>query len=122
MSKSKEMSMNGRGGQVIYLQTNEVKNCIIHYHRSANGALAEVERCRDRRRRFWAHQPNTYHIARPNHFKGAGSVRLTPDRRFLFATNGGGNSVSPTSAVDKEGWPDATAGREADGEHTKRWR
>jgi hypothetical protein len=29
-----------------------------------------------------------YQIARPNHFEGAGSVILTPDRRFLFATNG----------------------------------
>ena len=26
------------------MQTNEVKNAIIHYHRSANGALAEEER------------------------------------------------------------------------------
>jgi hypothetical protein len=30
----------------------------------------------------------------PNAFEGAGSVILTPDRRFLFATNGGDNSVA----------------------------
>ena len=30
----------------------------------------------------------------PNAFEGAGSVILTPDRRFLFTTNGGDNSVS----------------------------
>jgi len=40
---SKEMGMNGRGGH-LYMQTNEVKNAIIHYHRSANGTLTEVER------------------------------------------------------------------------------
>jgi hypothetical protein len=30
----------------------------------------------------------------PNAFEGANSVILTPDRRFLFTTNGGDNSVS----------------------------
>src|SRR5262249_54681571 len=30
----------------------------------------------------------------PNAFEGAGSIILTPDRRFLFTTNGGDNSVS----------------------------
>ena len=101
MSKSKEMSMNVRGGH-LYMQTNEVKNCIIHYHRSANGALAEVERVATGGAGSGRISP-IYHIARPNHFEGAGSVRLTPDRRFLFATNGGDNSVS-SFAVDKEGW------------------
>jgi hypothetical protein len=43
MGMSKDMSMNGRGGH-LYMQTNEVKNAIIHYHRSANGTLTEVER------------------------------------------------------------------------------
>jgi 6-phosphogluconolactonase (cycloisomerase 2 family) len=37
----------------------------------------------------------------PNAFEGAKSVILTPDRRFLFATNGGDNSVSSfTVGVD----------------------
>ena len=26
------------------MQTNEIKNAIMHYHRSANGTLTEVER------------------------------------------------------------------------------
>jgi len=101
MSMSKEVSTNGRGGH-LYMQTNEVKNCIIHYHRSANGALAEVERVATGGAGS-GHISPIYHIARPNHFEGAGSVRLTPDRGFLFATNGGDNSVS-SFAVDKEGW------------------
>jgi hypothetical protein len=42
-STSKEMGMDGRGGR-LYMQTNEVRNTIIHYHRSAKGALTEVER------------------------------------------------------------------------------
>jgi len=101
MGMSKEMGMNGRGGH-LYMQTNEVKNCIIHYHRSANGALAEVERVATGGAGSGLISP-IYHISRPNHFEGAGSVRLTPDRRLLFATNGGDNSVS-SFAVDKEGW------------------
>ena len=101
MGMSKEMSTNGRGGH-LYMQTNEVKNCIIHYHRSANGALAEVERVATGGAGSGRISP-IYHISRPNHFEGAGSVRLTPDRRFLLATNGGDNSVSSFS-VDKEGW------------------
>src|ERR1700739_3569179 len=98
---SKEMAMSdGRGGH-LYMQTNEAKNTIIHYHWSANGTLTEVERVATGGAGSGRISP-IYHIARPNHFEGAGSVRLTPDRRFLFATNGGDNSVS-SFAVDKEG-------------------
>jgi hypothetical protein len=44
MSMPKEMATsNGRGGH-LYMQTNEVKNFIVHYHRSANGTLSEMER------------------------------------------------------------------------------
>jgi 6-phosphogluconolactonase (cycloisomerase 2 family) len=88
-------------GGHLYMQTNEVKNAIIHYHRSANGALAEVERVATGGVGSGELSP-IYHINRPNDFEGAGSVILTPDRRFLFATNAGDNSVS-SFAVDKEG-------------------
>ena len=81
MGMSREMGMNGHGGH-LYMQTNEVKNCIIHYHRSANGALAEVERVATGGAGSGRISP-IYHIARPNHYEGAGSVRLTQDRRFL---------------------------------------
>jgi len=86
----------------LYIQTNEVRNAVIHYRRSANGALTEVERVATGGAGSGLISP-IYHIARPNHFEGAGSVRLTPDRRLLFATNGGDNSVS-SFAVDDEGW------------------
>ena len=32
------------GGGHLYMQTNEVRNCIIHYLRAPNGTIAEVER------------------------------------------------------------------------------
>jgi len=85
----------------LYMQTNEVKNAIIQYDWSANGALAEVERVETGGAGSGELSP-IYHINRPNDFEGAGSVILTPDRRFLFATNAGDNSVS-SFAVDKEG-------------------
>src|SRR5580700_1871736 len=88
-------------GGNLYMQTNEVENAIIHYHRSANGALAEVERVATGGAGSGELSP-IYHTNRPNDFEGAGSVILTPDRRFLFATNGGDNSVS-SFAVGKEG-------------------
>src|SRR6201997_1546883 len=102
MDMSKGMEMSRPNGGCIYIQTNEIHNAIINYHRSANGALTEVERIATGGAGSGLISP-IYHISRPNHFEGAGSVRLTPDRRFLFATNGGDNSVS-SFAVDKEGW------------------
>src|ERR1700757_233487 len=88
-------------GGHLYMQTNEVKNAIIHYHWSAKGTLAEVERAASGGAGSGELSP-IYHIKRPNDFEGAGSVILTPDRRFLFTTNAGDNSVS-SFAVDKEG-------------------
>jgi hypothetical protein len=41
---SKEMSLTSYGGGHLYMQTNETRNAIIHYHRSANGTITEVER------------------------------------------------------------------------------
>jgi 6-phosphogluconolactonase (cycloisomerase 2 family) len=102
MSMSKEMSMSNHHGGHLYMESNETRNSVIHYVRSANGALTEVERVATGGAGSGLISP-IYHISRPNHFEGAGSVRLTPDRRFLFATNGGDNSVS-SFAVDKDGW------------------
>src|SRR5215472_15269231 len=98
---SKEMSISSHGDGHLYIQTNEDKNAIIHYDRSANGTLTEVERIATGGAGSGLLSP-IYHTKRPNHFEGAASVILTPDRRFLFATNGGDNSVS-SFAVDKKG-------------------
>ena len=88
-------------GGHLYMQSNEVENAIIHYRWSANGALAEVERVATGGAGSGELSP-IYHVNRPNDFEGAGGVILTPDRRFLFATNASDNSVC-SFAVDKEG-------------------
>jgi 6-phosphogluconolactonase (cycloisomerase 2 family) len=84
--------VQARGGH-LYMQTNETQNSIIHYQWSAKGTLTEVERVATRGAGSGVLSP-IYHISRPNHYEGAGSVILTPDRRFLFTTNGADNSVS----------------------------
>jgi 6-phosphogluconolactonase (cycloisomerase 2 family) len=99
---SKEMNMSTHGGGHLYIQTNEVKNCIIHYHRSVNGALTEVERVFTGGAGSGTFKPISGQESAPNSFEGAGSVILSPDRKFLFATNGGDNSVS-SFAVGEQG-------------------
>ena len=89
-----------RGGH-LYMQTNETRNAIIRYRWAASGTLAEVERVATGGAGSGELSP-IYHVNRPNDFEGAGSVILTPDRRFLFTTNAGDNSVS-SFAIDKEG-------------------
>lgn len=88
------MSPNGRAGN-LYMQTNEVNNVIVHYHRSASGALTEVERAATGGAGSGEYKPISNQDSAPNAFEGAGQRHpLGPIRRFLFATNGGYNSVS----------------------------
>ena len=96
----KQSSMsNGRGGH-LYIQTNEPKNTIIHYHRLPNGTLTEVERVATGGAGSGTFKPISGQESAPNAFEGAGSVILSPDRRFLFTTNGGDNSVSSFAVAD----------------------
>src|SRR5262245_5204840 len=97
------MAPNGQGGH-LYMQTNEIRNVITHYRRSANGILSEVERVATGGCGSGTFKPISGQDSAPNAFEGAGSVILSPDRRLLFATNGGDNSVSSFS-VDKDGRP-----------------
>jgi hypothetical protein len=101
MSKQMGMGMSSHGGGHLYMQTNEVKNCIIHYHRSANGTLTEVERVATGGAGSGTFKPISGQASAPNAFEGAGSVILSPDRKFLFATNGGDNSVSSFAVGDQ---------------------
>ena len=41
-SMSKEMGMSNHVGGHLYMQTNETRNFVVHYRRSANGAITEV--------------------------------------------------------------------------------
>src|ERR1700730_16705769 len=93
MGMLREMSSNGRGGH-LYMQTNEVKNALIHYHRSAIGTLTEVERVATGGGGSGTFKPISGQESAANSFESAGSVMLSPDRKFLFATTGGDNSVS----------------------------
>src|SRR5262245_23422344 len=102
MGMSNEMRMsNGQGGH-LYMQTNEIGNAVVHYRRSGNGAIAEAARCPTGGAGSGTFKPISGQESAPNAFEGAGSVILTPDRRFLFATNGGDNSVS-SFAVGEDG-------------------
>ena len=97
---SKEMSMSNHRVGYLYMQTNEVENCIIHYHRLANGTLTEVERVVTGGAGSGTFKPTSGEESAPNSFEGAGSVILSPDGKFLFATNGGDNSVSSFAVGD----------------------
>jgi 6-phosphogluconolactonase (cycloisomerase 2 family) len=98
MNMAKEMSMSSQRGGHLYMQTNETRNVVIHYHRSArSGTLTEVERVDTGGAGSGVFKPISGQASAPNAFEGAGSVILTPDRQFLFVTNGGDNSVSSFS-------------------------
>jgi len=84
------------------MQTNEIRNSVVHYRWSATGTLTEVERVATGGAGSGTFKPISGQESAPNAFEGAGSVILTPDRRFLFTTNGGDNSVSSFS-LEKNG-------------------
>jgi hypothetical protein len=79
-----EMSMANRGGH-LYMQTNEIRNAIIHYHWEPSGTLTEVKRVRTGGAGSGTFRPISGEDSAPNAFEGAGSVILSPARRFLFA-------------------------------------
>jgi 6-phosphogluconolactonase (cycloisomerase 2 family) len=104
MSRDMEMTApNGQGGH-LYMQTNETQNVIVHYRRSANGTLTEIERIATGGRGSGTYKPISGQDSAPNAFEGAASVILSPERRLLFATNGGDNSVS-CFRIDENGRP-----------------
>src|ERR1700730_3861381 len=97
----KSMSMSERHDGHLYMQTNEIRNSLIHSHRLAKGALTEVERVATGGAGSGTFKPISGQESAPNSFEGAGSVILSPDRKFLFATNGGNNSVSSFAVGDQ---------------------
>jgi 6-phosphogluconolactonase (cycloisomerase 2 family) len=94
--------MSGTMSGHLYMQTNEIRNSIVHYHRGADGKLTEAERIATGGAGSGVFKPVSGQESAPNAFEGAASVILSPDKRFLFATNGGDNSVSSFS-VGKDG-------------------
>src|SRR5262249_56583230 len=67
---------------------------------SASGKLSEMERVSTNGAGSGTFKPISGQESAPNAFEGAGSVILSPDRRFLFTTNGGDNSVSSFRVKD----------------------
>jgi 6-phosphogluconolactonase (cycloisomerase 2 family) len=106
MPMQTEGMMPGHGGMRdgghLYMQTNETRNCVVHYRRSADGALAEVERTATGGAGSGGYNPIVNRESTPNPFESARSVILSRDNRLLFATNAGDNSVS-SFTVDDEG-------------------
>ena len=100
MSTEQAMPMSAPHGEMmmstghLYLQTNELRNAIIHYVRATDGTITESERMPTGGAGSGVYKPISGQASAPNDFEGAASVILSPDRRFLFATNGGDNSVS----------------------------
>src|SRR5262249_51251057 len=92
---------SNNGGGPLYAQTNEIRNAIIHYHRDAQGILTEVERVATGGAGSGTFKPISGQESAPNAFEGAGSVIFSGDRKLLFATNGGDNSVSSFAVGDR---------------------
>lgn len=102
MSMPAEMMKPKMGGGHLYMQTNEIKNAIVCYRRDASGMITEIERVPTGGAGSGVFKPISGQDSAPNAFEGASSIFLTPDRRFLFTTNGGDNSVS-SFAVAEDG-------------------
>ena len=75
---SKAMSMSSHGGGHLYMQTNEVRNCVVHYRRGANGAIIEVERTATSGAGSGTFKPISGQESAPNAFEVARSVVLSP--------------------------------------------
>src|SRR5262245_22816768 len=86
----------------LYMQTNEIHNAVVHYRRSENGAIEEVDRVATGGAGSGEFKPTSGQESAPNAFEGAASVILSRNRRLLFTTNGGDNSVS-SFAVGEDG-------------------
>jgi 6-phosphogluconolactonase (cycloisomerase 2 family) len=84
----------------LYMQTNEVRNAVVHYRRAENGKIEEVDRVATDGAGSGEFKPTSGQESAPNAFEGAASVILSPDRRLLFAANGGDNSVSSFAVGD----------------------
>lgn len=84
----------GREKGHLYIQTNEMRNHVIHYLRTADGKIREAERAQTGGAGSGPCVPVNGTGNAADVSEGAESVIVTPDQRFLFAVNGGDNSVS----------------------------
>jgi hypothetical protein len=76
----------------LYVQTSAIRNAVIHFRRADDGTIAEADRVLTGGTGTGSFN---YRATPPGLIvEGANSLLMTPDKRFLFAINGGDNSVS----------------------------
>lgn len=92
------MSMSGH----LYMQSNELRNQVIHYRRATDGTITEAGRYMTGGAGSGAFNYRTtiYGL----NVEGAAGIIITPDRRFLLAANVKDNSVS-SFAIGEDGTP-----------------
>jgi 6-phosphogluconolactonase (cycloisomerase 2 family) len=78
----------------VYIQTNEIRNRIMHFGRKADGQLKLLESIPTGGAGSGIFKPISGQNSAPNAFEGAGSVILAESNTLLFTTNGGDNSVT----------------------------
>jgi 6-phosphogluconolactonase (cycloisomerase 2 family) len=83
----------------LYMQTNEVRNAIVHYRRDADGTIELIERVETGGSGSGVFKPVSGQESAPNAFEGASSVILAERETLLFTTNGGDNSVTSFSVA-----------------------
>lgn len=89
----------------LYIQSNAAEaNEVFHYGRRQDGTLSLVGKHPTGGKGSGTYKPLTGQDPAPNAFEGAGSVILSSDRKMLFTTNGGDNSVS-SFRVGSDGHP-----------------
>src|SRR5262245_7735153 len=84
MSTEHSMKAMESGGSMssaghLYMQTNELRNVVIHYRRAADGTITEVERVPTGGAGSGVFKPISGQESAPNAFEGARSIILTPD-------------------------------------------
>ena len=68
-------SLSSTSAQTLYMQTNEIRNAIIHYSRSADGTITEVERISTGGAGSGEFKPISGQESAPNAFEGAPRLR-----------------------------------------------
>jgi hypothetical protein len=98
------MNMSSQGGGHLYMQTNEIRNCVVHYRRAADGAITEMERTATGGAGSGTFKPISGQESAPNAFEGAdqrhdAAGKLTPRMERYTANTHGETDRVPTMAV-----------------------
>ncbi|MEO7802545.1 MAG: hypothetical protein ABIR81_11115 [Ginsengibacter sp.] len=100
ISCSKDDNPDSEKKGALYIQTNGITNEIISYTRMEDGNLVEAQRIATGGAGSGLYKPISDQASAPNAFEGVKSVILSADRKWLFTTNGGDNSVSSFTIRD----------------------